>query len=102
MKNCTRPATVSASASGMPLKGTCTTSIAAIALKISAAKWVPLPTPWIDRGRSRVRRGNGEQRVAIGRCARHLRRGERAAGAGTVLDDDLLAPALAELLREMA
>src|SRR5437763_1117998 len=29
MKNCTRPATVSPSASGIPLNGTCTTSIAA-------------------------------------------------------------------------
>ena len=29
----------------MPLKGTCTTSIAALLFKISAAKCVPLPTP---------------------------------------------------------
>jgi len=45
MKNCTRPVTVSDSASGIPLKGTCTTSIFARAFRISAAKCVPLPTP---------------------------------------------------------
>jgi hypothetical protein len=45
MKNCTRPVSASVSASGMPLSGTCTTSIAAIDLKISPAKCVPLPTP---------------------------------------------------------
>src|SRR5258706_1129059 len=45
MKNCTRPVMVSVRDSGIPLNGTCTTSTAAMALNISAAKWVPLPTP---------------------------------------------------------
>ncbi len=45
MKNCTRPVMVSVSDSGIPLKGTCTTSIPAIALSCSPAKCVPLPTP---------------------------------------------------------
>jgi len=45
MKNCTRPVMVSVSDSGIPLKGTCTTSIPAIALNCSPAKCVPLPTP---------------------------------------------------------
>src|ERR1043166_4235119 len=44
MKNCTRPVIVSPSASGMPLKGTCTTSIPAMERNISPAKCVPLPT----------------------------------------------------------
>ena len=45
MKNCTRPVIASASASGMPLNGMCTTSIFAMLFSSSPAKCVPLPIP---------------------------------------------------------
>src|SRR5213592_3334246 len=91
MKNCTRPATVSPSASGIPLCGTCTTSIAAIALKISAAKCVPLPTPAdekVDLAGARLRRGKQLAHRAHaegGRGHQHVFRGGGLRDAGQVL-----------------
>jgi hypothetical protein len=42
------------------------------------------------------------QRVAVGRRLGHELGAERAAGAGTVVHDDLLAPGFAQLLRDQA
>ena len=52
----------------------------------------------VDRERLRAE----VQRVAVGRRLRGLRRADIAAGAGAVLDHDLLAPHLAELLADDA
>ncbi len=45
MKKCTRPVMTSVSASGMPLWGTCTTSMPALLRIISPPKCVALPVP---------------------------------------------------------
>jgi len=41
----TWPAMTSATAGALPLYGTCTMSIPAVALNISAARWVEVPLP---------------------------------------------------------
>ena len=47
-------------------------------------------------------RGRGQQRVTVGRGLGHEVRRNRAAGAGTVFNDDRLAPVLAHLLADDA
>ncbi len=57
----------------------------------------------VERRIDRERAGAAEhQRVAVGRGLRHRARGDRAAGAGAVLDDDVLAERLAHLLGDDA
>ena len=53
------------------------------------------------RDRMRARRGD-QQRIAVGRGARHHVRTYHAAGAGTVVDDHLLPEYRTELLRQRA
>ena len=51
----------------------------------------------VERRVDRMRDGDDQQRVAVGRCFRHQLGADDAAGAGLVLDHELLAEPLAEL-----
>ena len=51
----------------------------------------------VERRIDRMRDGDDQQRVAVGRRLRHQLGADDAAGAGLVLDDELLAEPLAEL-----